>query len=109
LGARRCPPCDFLFEIERRPPVVVLGDLEIADSAAILRFRVQRMPRLRQRLWAGADYERLKLVAEIRGYREGWAFSSAGARSMRRVSNERNTGNQFALGASAYSDFPSAG
>jgi hypothetical protein len=56
------------------PPVVVPGDLEIADPASMLRLRVQRMPRLHQRLWAGADYERLKLVAEIRGYREGWAF-----------------------------------
>lgn len=73
-AARCCPECEFEFEVKRSAPGFVPGDLEIADPAALLRLRVGRMPRWHQRQWAGTDYDRLKLIAEIRGYAPGWAF-----------------------------------
>lgn len=73
-AVRSCPECEFEFEVERRAPQTVPGDLELADPAVILRVRLERMPLFQQRAWAGADYERLRLVAEIRGYQEGWAW-----------------------------------
>jgi DNA repair protein RadD len=74
VSARSCPECGFEFYAGRSEPSTVAGDLVPADPAEILRVRIGAMPLFRQREWAGADYERFKLIAELRGYRPGWAF-----------------------------------
>jgi hypothetical protein len=45
-----------------------------ADRQQLTRQRVAAMPRCRQLRWAGADYDRLELVRELRGYRPGWTY-----------------------------------
>jgi superfamily II DNA or RNA helicase len=69
-----CPHCGAVIGAQPAPPPTIEGELEVADPAEIRRRRVAAMPFYRQRQWAGADYERLRFLAEIRGYRPGWAF-----------------------------------
>jgi superfamily II DNA or RNA helicase len=74
LSVRSCPECGFEFYAGSREPATVAGDLELADPAEILRVRLRAMPQSRQCAWAGVDYERFRLIGELRGYRRGWAF-----------------------------------
>jgi superfamily II DNA or RNA helicase len=73
-SAKVCPHCDADLCPEAAPPVVVEGELEIVDPREILRRRLAAMPLFRQREWAKGDYDRLRLIADLRGYKRGWAF-----------------------------------
>lgn len=71
LGAQTCPECGFEFyEGNNREKIQVDGDfVEIT-----LEERLRRMPYRRARRWAGADPEKLGLVARARGYKPGWVW-----------------------------------
>lgn len=73
-AARSCPVCGTVFIADIDLPEVLEGDLVAVDRAAVLRRRIAALPRWRQLQWAGVDPERLRLVAEIRGYLPGWAY-----------------------------------
>ena len=73
-AARVCPACGLVFVSNAELPEVADGDLEIADQVSVTRRRIAALPRWQQLRWAGTDPDRLRLVAEIRGYQPGWAW-----------------------------------
>ena len=73
-AARSCPVCGTVLVADTTPPEVLEGDLELVDRGAVLRRRIAALPRWQQLRWAGVDPDRLRLVAEIRGYLPGWAW-----------------------------------
>jgi superfamily II DNA or RNA helicase len=72
-GCRVCPHCGAELAAVEAPPVTAAGRLVEADPAVMQRLRLRAMSRARQLRWAGGDYQRLKLIGELRGYHPGWA------------------------------------
>jgi superfamily II DNA or RNA helicase len=74
-SATACPHCGGdLRRPEVQPLEVVEGELEVVDAQQLLRRRLAAMPLFRAREWAAGDYHRLRLIADIRGYKAGWAW-----------------------------------
>ena len=86
---RRCPACGAMLAIEERvcphcqmslaadaeePPVRAPGELVAVEGRTLEFLRLRKMRWREQSRWAGADYQRLLLVASVRGYRPGWAI-----------------------------------
>jgi DNA repair protein RadD len=72
IGSTVCSECGFEFEVRGRDRErsEVPGDLiEIT-----LRDRLRRMSYRNAVGWGGADPDRLRLVAEARGYKRGWVY-----------------------------------
>ncbi len=72
IGTEVCPECGFVFVVgERcREKIEVAGDLiEIT-----LEERLRRMPYGRALRWGGSDPDKLRLVAQARGYKPGWVW-----------------------------------
>jgi DNA repair protein RadD len=83
-SARECANCgaDLLTVRERREIEVALEQARRREEHAL----VASLPSYAQMQWAGADEQRLRLVARLRGYKDGWVFYrmrdlAAGARA----------------------------
>ena len=72
-AARICPHCDAVFVPELLIPDVAEGELQPVDPMMVTRQRIAAMPRWRQLEWAAGNLDRLRLIAEVRGYQPGWA------------------------------------
>jgi superfamily II DNA or RNA helicase len=73
-AAKVCPHCEADLRADAPAPEVIEGTLEIVDPQQLLRRRLAAMPLFRAREWAAGDYRRLRLIADIRGYKAGWAW-----------------------------------
>jgi superfamily II DNA or RNA helicase len=73
-AAKICPHCGADLRPEAAALEVVEGALEVVDPQQLLRRRLAAMPLFRAREWAAGDYRRLRLIADIRGYKAGWAW-----------------------------------
>jgi superfamily II DNA or RNA helicase len=72
-SCRTCPNCGEALFASEPAPVTAEGRLVEADPATIEKMRVRAMAWRRQLEWAGANYRRLRLIGEVRGYHPGWA------------------------------------
>ena len=73
-SARLCPHCDAVLIPDPLIPDFAEGELHPVDPMMVTRQRIAAMPRWRQLEWAGGDFDRLKLIAAVRGYDPGWAW-----------------------------------
>ena len=73
-AARLCPQCGAVFAPEPLIPDVAEGELRPVDPMMVTRQRIAAMPRWRQLEWAAGDFDRLKLIADVRGYDPGWVW-----------------------------------
>ena len=73
-AARFAPHCAAVFVPEPLIPDFAEGELRPVDPMMVTRQRIAAMPRWRQLEWAAGDFDRLKLIAEVRGYEPGWAW-----------------------------------
>jgi superfamily II DNA or RNA helicase len=73
-AARICPHCDAVLVPELVIPDFADGELQPVDPVMVTRQRIAAMPRWRQLEWAAGNFDRLRLIAEVRGYQPGWAY-----------------------------------
>ena len=73
-AARICPHCDAVLVPELVIPDFADGELQPVDPVMVTRQRIAAMPRWRQLEWAAGNLDRLRLIAEVRGYQPGWAY-----------------------------------
>ena len=73
LSAKTCSGCQLQLRIDEPAPLHAKGELVEADPEAIEKLHLRFMSWREQDAWAGADYRRLKLVGEARGYHAHWA------------------------------------
>ena len=73
-SSRVCPQCGAVFAPEPLIPDVAVGELQPVDPMMVTRQRIAAMPRWRQLEWAAGNLDRLRLIAEVRGYQPGWAY-----------------------------------
>jgi DNA repair protein RadD len=72
LSAQECPECGVELQRQRKTTIEEgAGELEEVTGISV---ELRRMPYRRALSWAGADPERLRLVARARGYKLGWVW-----------------------------------
>jgi len=72
-SCRSCPNCGEALVAIAPAPVSAEGRLVEADPVTIEKMRIRAMGWRRELEWAGANYARLRLIGEVRGYHPGWA------------------------------------
>jgi DNA repair protein RadD len=71
LAARSCPECGAVFERQQREIEEASGELKEVDPIAL---ELRSMSYRRALAWAHHDPDRLRFVAQARGYKPGWVY-----------------------------------
>jgi DNA repair protein RadD len=74
---KRCPHCGFAFEIVPHEIVEMAGELsEISqdDTANVTAERLRTMRYRAALQWCGSDPDKMRLVAQAKGYKHGWIW-----------------------------------